>query len=285
MRRNRIKVATCQFAECDSVAYNAAKIQELMREAKRRGATVAVFHEAALTGYLPVLKKKDWSYVNWDELRAETNRIMNLAAQLPLWVVVGSAHPLMGRKKPHNCLYAISPQGRIVERYDKRFCTGTDLQYYSPGNHFSVFDLNGMRCGMLICYDVRFYELYREYLKRGVRLMFHSFHNARLRRAGGGVWRVIMRPTLQAMAAANSMFVSAPNSCARYQSWPGVFITPDGRIAGTHRMGREGIIVNTVDLPRHYYDAPARWRHRALRGILHSGRVADDPRSRNRWSL
>ena len=256
-----------------------------MREAGQRGADVAVFHEAALTGYPLGMKKKDWSYIDWDELRAETQAIMALAAKLRLWTIVGSAHPLTGKKKPHNCLYAISAGGRLVERYDKRFCTGTDLAWYSPGDHFAVFEINGVRSGMLICYDVRFYELYREYLKRGVRLMFHAFHNARLRRGGGGIWRIIMRPTLQAMAAGNSMFISAPNSCARHQSWPGVFITPDGRIAGTHRIGQEGLIVNTVDLSRRYYDAPARWRDRALRGVLHSGRRVDDPRSRDRQNL
>ena len=39
-------------------------------------------------------------------------------------MVVGSSHPLTGRRKPHNCLYVISSRGKLVERYDKRFCTG-----------------------------------------------------------------------------------------------------------------------------------------------------------------
>ncbi|MCX7591256.1 MAG: carbon-nitrogen hydrolase family protein [Kiritimatiellae bacterium] len=285
MTYGKIRVATCQFAENDSVQHNAERVMALMGEAKRRGADVAVFHEAALTGYPPGMGKPDWSYLDWDALRQQTLRIMELAGRLRLWVIVGSAHPLTGRKKPHNCLYAFSSKGRITDRYDKRFCTGTDLKYYSPGDHFSVFKINGVRCGMLICYDVRFCELYREYVKRDVRLMFHAFHNARLKKTGGGIWRVIMRPTLQAMAAANSMFISAPNSAARHQSWPGVFITPDGRIRGQHHLGREGVIVNTVDLSRRYYDAPARWRHRALRGILHSGRLVHDRRSHDRWSL
>lgn len=59
-------------------------------------------------------------------------------------VVLGSAHRLSGAHKPHNSLYVLSDAGKIVERCDKRFCSGPvdeqsgDLAHYSPGNHFTV---------------------------------------------------------------------------------------------------------------------------------------------------
>ena len=98
--------------------------------------------------------------------------------------VVGSAHQRSGDHKPHNSLYIISDAGQIVDRYDKRFCSGDrdgrtgDLAHYSPGSHFSVSDIDGVRCGALVCYDYRYPELYREYSKLGVQLMFHSFRAA-----------------------------------------------------------------------------------------------------------
>jgi deaminated glutathione amidase len=48
---------------------------------------------------------------------------------------------------------------RVAERYDKRFCSGDpagcsgDLARYSPGGHASVWSIDGVRCGALICYD------------------------------------------------------------------------------------------------------------------------------------
>jgi predicted amidohydrolase len=279
MKRGCIRVATCQFAENDCVAHNASAVRRQMTAAARRGADVAVFHEAALTGYPP-----DFGHLDWDELRAQTQAVVDHAADLGIWAIVGSAHRLTGRHKPHNSLYAISPEG-IVDRYDKRFCTGGDLKFYSPGDHFTTFEINGVRCGMLICYDVRFAELYRAYASEGVKLMFHCFHNARGDRADGGIWRIIMRPTLQAMAGANSMFISAPNSCAKYQSWPGVFITPDGRIETSHRRGRPGLIVDTVDTSKDYYEAAGGFRDLAIAGKLNTGKLVADPRSRDRQSL
>ena len=98
-----------------------------------------------------------------------TEQVCQRAAEHGVWVLLGSTHPLGDDVKPHNSVYVINDQGSIVERYDKRFCTGTtdpepnlDLEHYSPGNHTTVFDVDGYRCGLLICYDYRFPELYRD---------------------------------------------------------------------------------------------------------------------------
>lgn len=283
-RRGAVKVATCQFAVSGDVARNARIVLRQMSQAAANGADVAVFPEAALTGYpagsdLPA----GWHGFDWRKLRDLTERIMAEARKLRLWVILGSAHPLSSENLPHNSLYAISPAGRIVERYDKRFCTGADLTFYSPGDHFSVFTINGVRCGMLICYDVRFCELYREYTKLGVQLLFHSFYNARAE--GPTIHTTIMSRTVQALAAMNGMFVSAPNACGYYGLWPSVFVNPDGRIAGRLRFHRAGILYSIADTRQKYYDAPARFRKQAMNGILHSGQLVDDPRSRDRQSL
>jgi predicted amidohydrolase len=76
----------------------------------------------------------------------------------------------------------IDDAGRLVERYDKRFCSGDpegstgDLAHYSPGDHFSVWSIDGICCGALICFDYRYPELYRGDKSLGVELVFHSFH-------------------------------------------------------------------------------------------------------------
>jgi deaminated glutathione amidase len=277
-------VATCQFAVSGNVRRNAAAVRKLMAQAKRRGADIANFPEAAMTGYPAGSDHKDgWNGFDWGLLRQETEAVMAEARRLRMWVILGTAHPLTGKNKPHNSLYAISPQGRIVERYDKCFCTGADLKFYSPGDHLSVFQINGVRCGMLICYDVRFCELYREYRKRGVQLLFHSFYNARAK--GPTIHTVIMPRTVQALAAMNYFHVSAPNACGYFGLWPSVFVTPDGAVASRLKWHRADLTVDTVDTGKGYYDASRMFRHRAMRGILHSGTLVKDARSRDRKSL
>ncbi len=275
-----LRIATCQFAETWAPARNGAVIRRYLQTARDRGADVVHFHEGALSGYGGAIS--DAAYP-WDELKRQTQRITDDAQRLGLWVVLGSAHPLTPPNRPHNSLYLISPDGRIVDRYDKRFCTDGDLAHYSPGDHFVTFRLKGLTCSLLICYDVRFPELYRELARLGVRVVFHSFHNARS--SCPQLHRPIMRPTLQAHAGMNGLWISAPNSSARVSAWPSVFVTPDGRIAGQLRLNRPGLMVNPVDPSADYYDATRTTRPAALAGQLHHGELVRDPRSADRTGL
>ena len=177
-RQGIVKVGTCQFAVGANVHRNGSRIITQIAQAKRQGADVVHFSETALTGYAGT-DYKSWDGFDWDAVIKETERIRKAAREKKVWVILGSAHRLTGANKPHNSLYVIDPKGEIVDRYDKRFCTNQDLRHYSCGDHFTTFTINGVKCGLLICYDVRFPELYREYRKLDVQLMFHSFYNAR----------------------------------------------------------------------------------------------------------
>jgi deaminated glutathione amidase len=276
----KLRVATCQFPVSGDIRANADWIRRQIREARQQGADLVHFSECALSGYAGVDYESNKNF-DWPTLHKETESILALAKELHVWIVLGSAHRLTGDHKPHNSLYVIDDQGRIVDRYDKRFCTKGDLRFYSPGDHFSVFEVNGVKCGLLICYDVRFPELYRNYAKQGVQLMLHSFHNARQK--PGAIHPKIMPPTLQASAGVNYMFISANNSCAPH-SWQSRFITPDGLVAAELKLDERGVMVTLIDTSKSYYDAGKPFRADCLEGKLHSGELVDDPRSRDRTS-
>lgn len=275
-----LRVGTCQFPVSADVAANGGWIRRQMREAQAQGADLVHFSEAALSGYAgpdhPSLADFPWA-----RQREEMERILALARELRVWVVVGATHRLSGDHKPHNSLYVIDAAGRIVDRYDKRFCTAGDLRHYSPGDHCVTFEVKGVRCGLLICYDLRFPELYREYAKQGVQLMLHSFYNARQKE--GSIHPKIMPPTAQGYAGVNYMFISLNNSCAP-RSWESRFLTPDGLIASALDLDQPGVMVNRVDTARKYYDASGSFRAAAIAGRLHSGETVSDPRSSDRKS-
>ncbi len=276
------RIATCQFPVSADIAFNGRYIRKQIHQAAKSGADLVHFSETALSGYAGA-EFETWKGFDWDLLKAETEQIMDLAKEKKVWVVLGSSHRLSGKNLPHNCLYVISPKGTIYDRYDKRFCTNNDLSYYSPGDHFVTFDVNGVKCGLLICYDVRFPELYRAYKKRGVQCMLHSFHNARAK--GKGIWTYIMRQTLQAQAGINYMWVSAPNSSQYYQLWPSILIQPDGKIAQSLRFHKPGITVSKIDTRENFYDASGPFRAAAMNGALQNGKSLTDARSRNRKTL
>ena len=277
MAKGRLKTATCQFAVSGSIESNADWIEKFMRQAKAGRAEIVHFSECALSGYVGVDLPSFDGY-DWAMLKERTEIIIALAKKLGVWVVLGSSHRLSGSTKPHNCLYLISPDGKVIDRYDKRFCTEGDLEHYTPGDRFVKFEINGVRCALLICFDLRFPELYREVEKRGIDCIFQSFYNAKQEKRG--IHTDIMRQTMQCRAATNGFWVSMNNSSAYYSAYPSCFIEPDGRIVKQLRFHRPGIMFNTVDTTREFYDPSAEYRVLAMSGKLTNGpgRIKD-PRS------
>jgi deaminated glutathione amidase len=303
----QLTVATCQFAVGADIAANAAEIRRLMARAGQRGARVVHFPEGALSGYAGT-DFATFDGFDWELLGQETEDIVRLACELGIWVVLGSAHRLTGKHKPHNSLYVISDSGRLIDRYDKRFCAGDaagqtgDLAHYSPGGHTTVWAIDGITCGALICYDYRFPELYRDYCARGVQLMFHSFHAAaappeRIAAMGAAIgvtYRplnpaatytypgITMPAAMTAAAAANHIWISCPNSSAPESCWPAFFVRADGVTTGRLRRNVAGVLLSTVDTSAEIYDSTAAWRQRAIAGTLHSGSLVSDLRSADR---
>jgi predicted amidohydrolase len=262
-----LKVATCQFAVSSSIKLNSRRIRELLRKANKSKADIVHFSECALSGYVGTDFHNFEGY-NWELLKEETEKIMTLTAKLGLWVVLGSTHRLSGPNKPYNSLYLINPKGRIVGRYDKRFCTKGDLRRLTPGNRFANFTINGVKCSLLICFDLRFPELYELY-KQKVNCIFQSFYNAR--QIGPSVHTHIMRQTMQCRAATNYFWISMSNSSGYYSPYPSCFIQPDGKIVKQLKQNRAGLMVNTVDLKKKFYDPMADYRDMAIVGKLNNG--------------
>jgi deaminated glutathione amidase len=136
----------------------------------------------------------------------------------------------------------------------------------------------------LICFDLRFPELYRALYKQGVNCILQSFYNSK--QSGPSVHSHIMRQTMQTHAACNHFWVSMANSSGYYSPYPSSFIQPDGKITAHLKANKPGMMVNIVDLDEEFYDPMDGFREIAIAGNLNNGlgRISD-PRSTNTKSL
>jgi predicted amidohydrolase len=283
MPARKLRIATCQFPVTADVRANARFIRRQMRAAAQSRAHILHTSEAALSGYGGV-DFPGFAGFDWDRLREETAAIRDLARGLALWVILGSAHYLSAREKPTNCLYLIDGRGRIVDRYDKSMLTTGDRKWYTPGNHPVTFTLEGITCGLMICYDSCFPEMYNRYRHAGVAITFHSYYNARHR--GPDILDEIIPAQAQTRAADNTLWVVANNSCARHSCWPSMVIRPDGSVAQRAKRHVPGIL---------YHDFPdpklKGWLHNHKMMVLprsevyHNGRPSRHPRALNRQAL
>jgi predicted amidohydrolase len=170
------RIAIAQLPITGDAHKNGDAVRLAMREAAKGKARLIQFPEGMLSGYAknPIM---DWAEVDWQVVRQELESVMALAAKLKIWVVLGSAHPLTPPNWPHNSLYVISDEGKLVTRYDKRIVSHTEVtRFYTPGYEPVVFEVDGFRFGCVICVEINFPKLFIEYGGLGIDcLLFSSY--------------------------------------------------------------------------------------------------------------
>lgn len=284
--QGKLKIATSQFPVSGDILENSNYIKKFIREAALNGSDIIQFSEQTLCGYPPADVPSFENY-NWDLLRAETKDIMILAKEYNIWVVLGSSHFISEKEKPLNCLYIISNQGKIVDRYDKSMLTGSDLKYFTPGNHIVVMDINGYKLGFLICYDSCFPEMYNVYRHENVKIMIHSFYNAH--HSGRNILDDIIPSEIRVRASDNLMWVIASNSSGSYSSWPTCIARPDGSLESLER-GIPGILYREFPDDKITKEFPS-WTHNnkvmvlPANEVYHNGVPSKHPRALDRKAL
>lgn len=270
-----IRIAIAQPGISADARVNGETVRRLMRKAAAGRARLVQFPEGLLSGYAKE-QIADWSQVDWDAVRDELGQIMALAAELRLWVVLGSAHPLTPPHRPHNSLYVVSDSGEIVDRYDKRFCSHTEIShFYTPGLDPVVFDVDGYRFGCMICVEVNFPHLFSQYERLGVECLLLSAYPV------DSIFEVKVR----AHAAINCYWIAMSLPAQTADLIPSGLITPDGEYAA-QLTGKAELTIATLDRDDPSLKislAHARpWRTAARKGDIYRTRAVTDPRSRNK---
>ena len=128
-----------------------------------------------------------------------------LAAKYKINIVGGSVAD-MHEQRIYNTSYIYNRKGEEVARYSKIHLFGLmrEGEYLTPGSSRTDFSLEGIKCGVIICYDLRFPELSRALALDGIKLLFVP---AQWPQPRMHPWRTL----LQARAIENQLFVVGVN--------------------------------------------------------------------------
>lgn len=161
-----MRVALCQLNARDDRAVNLAVARDLVAQAARASADLAVLPE--YTDYLgPAAGEPDPEGV--DGTYAQF--FAGAAAEFGIWVHAGSFHEA-GPDGDHtyNTSLVFDRTGRLAARYRKVHLFDVEIPgkvssresaRVAPGSDVVAVDVEGVRVGLSICYDLRFPELYR----------------------------------------------------------------------------------------------------------------------------
>ena len=188
---------------------NFARAEQLIRQAMAGQLDVLVLPETWNTGFFPREGLED--LCDRDGHRVK-ERIGTLAKELAVNIVAGSVSNVRDGKV-YNTAMVFDRQGNCIASYDKThlFTPMGEDSYYTPGDHLCRFTLDGVSCGLIICYDVRFPELTRTLTVPGLDMLFvvSQWPNDRISH---------LHALVVARAIENQMFVACCNSCGQANS-------------------------------------------------------------------
>jgi predicted amidohydrolase len=149
-----IRIATSQFEHRDGdPAANLERVEALSARAAADGARLVVFHECCLTGYtfLQTLSREELDQLaeavpDGPSVRA----VSEIARDLNVAIGVGLIER-EGDGVLRKCYAVVGPDGRVLAKHHKLHPFIHPALV--PGDRFTIFDYEGVRFGILICYD------------------------------------------------------------------------------------------------------------------------------------
>ena len=131
--------------------HNFSRIAELTQCAAAQGAEIVSFHECCITGYTFLQTLSDAQLAALAEPvpgGPSTCRLIDLARQFRVALMAGLVESEGG--KLYNTYVAVTADGFVQKHRKLHPFIHPGI---APGCDYSVFELCGVRCGILICYD------------------------------------------------------------------------------------------------------------------------------------
>jgi N-carbamoylputrescine amidase len=218
---------------------NLDEMGKWVRQAKGQEAELVCFPELNVTGYGTDLQIADFAQpVSGPVVR----EMADLAAAEKIVILAGMAEAAGGRVYASHLV--LQPNGQMGI-YRKLHLAPPERDVFTPGSQVPVFEAQGIKFGIQLCYDGHFPELSTCMAEKGVEVIF--FPHASPRGNAIQKHRSWMRH-LPARAFDNSIFVVACNQVGENGSdliFPGnaLILGPSGEILKKAVAGREGLLL------------------------------------------
>lgn len=167
-----LKIASVQFENrSGDKAYNLELIRQLTAEAAGQGADVVAFHECSITGYTFARNLSREEMLDLAELIPDgpsVKALITIAKEYKITILAG----LFEKDTAGNLFKAyicVDETGLIAKHRKLHPFINPHL---SPGTAYTVFEIRGWKCGILICYDNNIIENVRATTLLGAQVIF-----------------------------------------------------------------------------------------------------------------
>lgn len=248
-----LRVGLVQLRSGREPAANLDAAASLIREAARDGARYVQTPE--VTNIMELDRKVLFEKLQEEGADSTLAALRQLTRELGITLHIGSLALKVSEAKAVNRGFVIDPEGEITARYDKIHMFDVDLgngesyresNAYRPGERAVLTDVEGIRLGLTICYDLRFPALYRALAEGGAKVL--TVPSAFTRPTGEAHWHVLLR----ARAIENGAYVLAAAQGGRHENGRDTFghslvVDPWGRVIAEGGTD-PGVILAEIDM-------------------------------------
>ena len=215
-----ISISQIQFEAKSTPFKNAELLKKYFEKTKKFKPNLICTPECSniITNDIDYLRKNttfenDCPIIKMAKLYAKENTVNINIGSLLLKVI--------NKKKLVNRSYFINTKGKIVKKYDKIHMfdvninkkeTHRESDTFHAGSNIALFNIDKIKIGFTICYDLRFPNLFRKIAKKGAQIILMPA--AFTVPSGKAHWEVMLR----SRAIENSLFVIATNMCETHHT-------------------------------------------------------------------
>ena len=169
---DKLKISTAQFENrSGDKEFNLSRIESLARAAAIKGSHVIAFHECSVTGYSfarHLSREEMTDLAEFIPGGPSIEKLTKIASKNSIYILAG--------------LFEKDEDGKLYKTYVCVDRNGLVASYrklhpfinpfLTPGDKYCTFDLNGWKCGILICYDNNIIENVRATTLLGANIIF-----------------------------------------------------------------------------------------------------------------
>lgn len=251
--RGALRVGLLQLRTPANQAASAAHLEQQLRQAAGEGARFILTPE-----FTNLMERGDG--LRSKALTAEDDpvvrRVRELAAELDVWVLIGSAALKIEDGRLANRSLLIDGSGAVAAAYDKMHLFDLDLpdgrtvresETFAPGSGMVTAATPWGPLGLTVCYDIRFPYLYRSLAQTGAVMI--SVPAAFTAATGRAHWELLVRTR----AVETGAYILAPAQGGRHEdgrrTWGrSMVVSPSGEVLAARDDDKPGVLMATLDL-------------------------------------
>lgn len=243
----RIALANLRFPSSPQASIRAAA--EAIAEAAADGAELICFPECFVPGYRSLGAPVPVMDAAW--LESAHQQVAEAAGRAGIAVVLGTERWVTDALRI--TALVIGADGALLGWQDKVQLDPSEDALYQPGETRRLFDVAGLRLGVVICHEgFRYPETVRWAARAGAQLVVHPHYSV----AEPGGWvpagyaeagNSFHEASARCRAAENGIWYATVNCAGRASPTTSALIGPDGEVQAWQPHGQAGLLIADLD--------------------------------------